>query len=163
MGGLFQWPPAILRRWLGLPAVGLGCFLAGAAAGIALKDRMMLFLSTAVFLACVVKAIVLYRLVARGEYEVVEGVCVEVRRQPIQKSCRVKVVDSADNIRSLTLEKRLSLRVGRQYRFYLRKSSDASQLPNPFHRPDELLGYEEIEAEEPKDEEDPADETESSF
>lgn len=160
MGGLFQWPPAILRRWLGLPAVGLGCFLAGAAAGIALKDRMMLFLSTAVFLACVVKAIVLYRLVARGEYEVVEGVCVEVRRQPIQKSCRVKVVDSADNIRSLTLEKRLSLRVGRQYRFYLRKSGDTSPPSAPFHRPDELLGYEEIEEAEPADDIESADETE---
>lgn len=151
MGRLFQWPPAILRRWLGLPVVGLGCLLAGAAVGIALKDRFMLFLSVAVFLACVVKAIVFYRLVAQGEYEVVEGVCVEVKRQPIQKSCRVKVVDSADNIRGLTLEKRLSFRVGCQYRFYLRKSGDTSQPPGPFPRPDELLGYEEIEAAEPAD------------
>ena len=117
----------------------------------------MLFLSVAVFLACVVRAIVFYRLVARGEYEVVEGVCVEVKRQPIQKSCRIKVVDSADNIRSLTLEKRLSFRVGCQYRFYLRESSDALQPPGPFPRPDELLGYEEIEAAEP------ADETENNF
>jgi hypothetical protein len=152
MGGLFRWPPAILRRWLGLPVVGLGCLLAGAAVGIALKDRFMLFLSVAVFLACVVKAIVFYRLVARGEYEVVEGICVEVKRQPIQKSCRVKVVDSADNIRCLTLEKRLSFRVGRQYRFYLRKNSGISQPSSPFSRPDELLGYEEVEPAEMADE-----------
>ena len=152
MGGLFQWPPAILRRWLGLPAVGLGCLLTGAAAGIALKDRFMLFLSMAVFLACAIKAIALYRLVARGKYEVVEGVCVEVKRQPMQKSCRVKVVDSTDNFRSLTLEKRLSFRVGYQYRFYLRKSNDAPQPLSLFPQPDELLGYEEIEAAESADE-----------
>ncbi len=152
MARLFQWPPAILRRWLGLPAVGLSSLLTGVAVGITLRDCFMLFLSVALFLACVVKAIAFYRLVARGEYEVVEGVCVEVRRQPIQKSCRVKVVDSADNIRSLILEKRLSFRVGCQYRFYLRKNSGISQPPSPFPRSDELLGYEEIEAVEPTDE-----------
>lgn len=157
MGGFFQWPPAIQRRWLGLSAVGLGCLLIGVAISIALKDRMMLFLSMAVSLACAVKAVCFYRLIARGEYEVLEGVCIEVKRQPIQKSCRVKVLDYTDNIRSLTLEKRIPLRAGRQYRFYLRESNHAPQQTDPFSRPDELLGYEEIENAEL------ADETENNF
>lgn len=142
---LRQWPAPILRRWLGLPAVGLGCLLVGIAGGFATKGRFLLLLSAAVCAACLVKAILLYRLVSRREYTVLEGVCIEVRQRPFQKVCKAKFVDDADHIHVLPLEKGISVCVGRQYRFYLRKQDNTAVQPLPLSMSAELLGYEEIE------------------
>lgn len=142
-----QWPAPILRRWLGLPSVGLGCLLVGCVGGIALKDSFLFFLSAAVCGACLVKAFLFYRLVSRQEYEVMEGVCIEVQQRPFQRGCKAKFVDASDHIHTLPLEKGIRVCVGRQYRFYLRKQDDAAKAAAqslPISSTVELLGYEEI-------------------
>ena len=108
----------------------------------------MFFLSLAVCAACGIKAALLYRVVARGEYAVLEGVCVALKQNPIQKSRKVKIVDSEDQVHVLTLEKRIKLQIGRQYRFYLRQTETSQTPPTQTALPTphvELLGYEEIE------------------
>lgn len=142
-----QWPAPILRRWLGLPAVGLGCLLVGSVGGFALKDRFLFLLSTAVCAACLVKAFLFYRLAACQEYEVMEGVCIEIRQRPFQRGCTAKFADAADRIHTLPLEKGIRVCVGRQYRFYLRRGRTAAEMepPLPFQPSAELLGYEEVE------------------
>ena len=148
MTPIHQWPPAILRRWVILPAVGAACLLLGIAVGITQRDRLLFFLSLAVCAACGIKAVLFYRVAAREEYTVLEGVCVMLQQNPIRKSRRVKIVDGEDQIHVLALDKRVKLRVGHLYRFYLRQPgaaqalSSQTALPAP---PDELLGYEEIE------------------
>ena len=143
MAPIHQWPLAILRRWLILPAVGAACLLVGVAVGVTQADRLMLFLSMAVCIACFCRAALFYRTAARGEYTVLEGVCVELRQNPVQKSRKVKIVDAENNIHVLALEKRVKFRVGHTYRFYLRQTEAAQASPLIPH--DELLGYEEIE------------------
>lgn len=143
MAPIHQWPLAILRRWLVLPAVGTVCLLTGMAVGITQTDRLMLFLSLAVCVACFCKAALFYRAAARGEYTVLEGVCVELRQNPVQRNRKVKIVDVEDNIHVLALEKRVRLRMGYAYRFYLRQANAVQTSPLIPH--DELLGYEETE------------------
>lgn len=143
MTPIYQWPVAILRRWLALPAVGIACLLTGVVVGITQADRLMLFLSLAVCAACFCKAALFYRTASRGEYTVLEGVCVAVGQNPVQKSRKVKIVDAEDDIHVLVLEKRVRLRTGHAYRFYLRQTEAAQASPLIPH--DELLGYEEIE------------------
>ena len=148
MTPIYQWPLAILRRWVVLPAAGTACLLLGIAVGITQEDRLMFFLSLAVCAACGIKAALLYRVAARGEYAVLEGVCVALKQNPIQKSRRVKIVDSEDQVHVLTLEKRIKLQIGRQYRFYLRQTETSQTPPTQTALPTphvELLGYEEIE------------------
>lgn len=143
MAPIHQWPLAILRRWLVLPAVGAACLLVGVTVGITQADRLMLFLSMAVCIVCFCKAALFYRAAARGEYTVLEGVCVAVGQNPVQKSRKVKIVDAEDNIHVLALEKQVRLRTGHAYRFYLRQAEAAQVSPlTPY---DELLGYEEVE------------------
>ena len=147
MTPIYQWPLAILRRWVVLPAAGTACLLLGIAVGITQEDRLMFFLSLAVCAACWIKAVMFYRVAARGEYAVLEGICVALKQNPIQKSRKVKIVDSEDQVHVLTLEKRIKLQIGRQYRFYLQQTESQTPpfqtaLPTPHV---ELLGYEEIE------------------
>ena len=86
MAPIYQWPQAILRRWLVLPALGTACLLVGVAVGVTQADRLMLFLSMAVCIACFCRAALLYRTAARGEYAVLEGVCIELRQNPVQRN-----------------------------------------------------------------------------
>ena len=147
MAPIRQWPAPILRRWLGLPAVGLGCLLVGSVGGFALKDRFLFLLSIAVCAACLVKAFLFYRLASRQDYEVMEGVCIEVRQRPFHRGYTAKFADAAGRIHILPLEKGIRVCVGRQYRFYLRRGRTATELeqPLPFQPSAELLGYEEVE------------------
>lgn len=147
MTPIHQWPAPILRRWLGLPAVGLGCFLIGGVVGAVLKDSFMFFLSAAVCAACLTKAVLFYRLVSHQEYEIVEGICVDIRHRPFQKGCKAKFVDIADHTHVFPLEKGAQICIGHQYRFYLRKQEETAKSAAyllPFFSPAELLGYEEI-------------------
>lgn len=148
MTPIYQWPAPILRRWLGLPAMGLGCLLIGSAGSVVLKDRFMFFLSAAACAACLAKAFSFYRLVSRREYDIVEGVCIEIRQHPLQRSCKAKFVDADDHTHVFSLEKGTRVFVGCQYRFYLRRQDEAAKSAShllPFSPPAELLGYEKIE------------------
>lgn len=139
-----KWPSPILRRWLGLPVVGTLCLLVGLVFSITLQDRFMLALSIAAFIACAVKAAFFYRLIAHGEYDAVEGVCLENKALPMRKRRKVKLLLSSDQIQVLTLGQDIRLQVGHAYRFYLRKAKNADAGSLEYRQEDELLGYEEI-------------------
>lgn len=82
------------------------------------------------------------------EYDIVEGVCIEIRQHPLQRSCKAKFVDADDHTHVFSLEKGTRVFVGCQYRFYLRRQDEAAKSASqllPFSPPAELLGYEKIE------------------
>ena len=54
------------------------CILIGAGVFWFNKDRVILVLSAAVFLLCMVKAWTLYKMIQENRYEVVEGVCIGI-------------------------------------------------------------------------------------
>ena len=142
-----QIPAPLLRKIVITAAVGAGCTIFGLAYWIAAKDRIFLFLSLALLIACLYRAWSLYCLAAQKKYTVMEGVCVGVESRVLGKSKDVRLLEDLDKEHSLRLPKNCALKIGRRYRLYFDKRSqhetgsgflDAALLANGF------LGYEEI-------------------
>ena len=111
--------PAPLRRKLFLTGIiGAGCLLIGAAMCFILKDRIMLFLSLAVFAASVVRVLSYYRIITDKSYETVEGVCVSVVPKPLRKYRKIKIMDGDGNESTMLLGKQSKVKIGYRYRFY---------------------------------------------
>ena len=137
-----QWNqfPFVLRRKI------LLTFLAGLAS-IALSliifiittDHILLVLGSIIFLASLVLVRSLWSTIARGQYEIVEGVCSSVVSPMIQ------LIDEQGAERTLLLSKSAKFQIGARYRFYFQSSNhptvgndylDAALSTNSF------LGYE---------------------
>ena len=141
------WPPAIFRRWLFSLLIGAACMLVGGVACFALKDRTLLALSGAVFLFSVGRAVLLYRLVSRQEYETLQGTCVQIAGAPLRKCRKVRLMDQKGCEFTVLLDKQTKLRLGWVYRFYFKKDRQALPDGTPFQASftqDSLLGFEEL-------------------
>ena len=146
MKNITQWPMALLRRWLLSAAVGGAFLLAGLVGFFALRDHILLALSLALALFTFLRCVSVYRTASSGAYETVEGVCVEVRRQPFRNQKRVRLM-SLDGIEhTLMLDKQMRLRIGNHYRFYFTPSaaSGVDELPTVLQPQDLLLGIEDL-------------------
>ena len=139
-----QWNqfPFVLRRKI------LLTFLAGLAS-IALSliifiittDHILLVLGSIIFLASLVLVRSLWSTIARGQYEIVEGVCSSVVSPMMRQYRKIQLIDEQGAERTLLLSKSAKF----QYRFYFQSSShptvgndylDAALSTNSF------LGYE---------------------
>lgn len=140
--------PAPLRRKLFLTGIiGAGCLLIGAAMCFILKDRIMLFLSLAVFAASVVRVLSYYRIITDKSYETVEGVCVSIVPKPLHKYRKIKIMDGDGNESTMLLGKQSRVKIGYRYRFYFKETqriSLGSEYLNSAMSSDHFLGYEEL-------------------
>ena len=146
-----QWSqfPFVLRRKI------LLTFLAGVAS-IAVSlviftvaaDRILLVLGGLIFAASLVLGSSLWRTAARGQYEVVEGVCASVITPMLRRYRKIQLIDEQGAERTLLLSKTAKFQIGARYRFYFQKGSrpavgndylDAALSTNSF------LGYEALE------------------
>lgn len=148
MGHFFHsWPPAIFRRWLSTLILGCVCLLVGVVAGAGFGDGTLLVLSGAVFLFSLLRAALLCRVILRGDYETIQGVCVQISERPLQKCRRVRFLDAEGNEQTLLLGKQARLHIGYRYRFYLKRGGqptfDSAWLQSSLAT-DQLLGYEEL-------------------
>ena len=143
---LKQIPAPLLRKIIITTAIGAGCTVFGLAYWIAAKDRILLFLSLALLIACLYRAWSLYQLAAKQNYKVLEGVCVDVTGRLAGKTKEIRLLDDSDKEHSLRLPKNCGLKLGRRYRLYFDRRSqhetgngflDAALAANGF------LGYEE--------------------
>lgn len=144
----YQWSqfPFVLRRKI------LLTFLAGIAS-IAVSlviftvtaDRILLVLGGFIFAASLVLGISLWRTAARGQYEVVEGICAGVSTPMLHRYRKIQLIDEQGAERTLLLSKTAKFQIGTRYRFYFQKGSrpavgndylDAALSTNSF------LGYE---------------------
>lgn len=123
-----QWPPVLLRRWLLTVAAGLGFLVVGLAVWLALRDRMFLCLSGVVFLLSLGRAVTLFRCFLLGDYEVLEGVCIQTAQFPFQRYRKVRFLDAEEQEFTLMLGKQQRVQVGCQYRLYLQRGKN---LPLP--------------------------------
>ena len=119
----------------------------GTVIGIALRDQTLLYLSGGVALAGSVQAIDYFRTYKEGRYESVEGTLLQER--VILGRKRHSVVLQQDNTEQvqLLLEGRFHFRVGRKYRFYLKKDAihtEQLKLPEVLQPARIVLGYEEL-------------------
>ena len=143
-----QWNqfPFVLRRKI------LLTFLAGLAS-IALSliifiittDHILLVLGSIIFLASLVLVRSLWSTIARGQYEIVEGVCSSVISPVIRRYRKIQLIDGQGAERTLLLSKSAKFQIGALYRFYFQTGSrpvvgndylDAALSTNSF------LGYE---------------------
>jgi len=146
IGTLKQFPAPLLRKIIITALIGIGCTIFGLAYWIAAKDRILLFLSLALLVACLCRAWTFYRLAAQKKYKVMEGVCVGVTPHLLGKYKEVRLLEDSGEERNLRLPKNSGLKIGRRYRLYFDERNqqltgsgflDATLAANGF------LGYEE--------------------
>lgn len=145
--GQIKGAPAPLKRKLFLTGIiGAGCLLIGVSMCFILKDRIMLFLSLAVFVASAGRALSYYRIITDKSYETVEGVCVSVVPKPLRKYRKIKIMDGDGNESTMLLGKQSKVKIGYRYRFYFKETqhiSLGSEYLNSAMSSDHFLGYEE--------------------
>lgn len=147
MGKIKDAPAPIKRKMFLTCIVGIVCLLVGFAMFLFLKDRMMLFLSLAVCILSIGKAIEYYRVIAGEEYEIVEGVCVAITPKPLRKYRKIKIMDDNGNESSMLLGKQSKVKIGYRYRFYFKETQQislGSEYLDSAMSSDHFLGYEEL-------------------
>ena len=120
-----EWPAVLRRRWLLTGATGLGFLLVGLAVFFSMKDHVLLALSGMLALWTFLRCAEYYRTVRCGHYKTIEGICIALGRAGLgrQRKVRLLLRDGRESV--VTLDKRVNLRIGRQYRIYCRLESDA--------------------------------------
>ncbi len=143
MGKWKNAPPLLKRKILLTVLVGIGCLLVGIAMCVFSKDTMMLFLSLAVCGFSFFKAYTMYHVVAKNEYEVVEGTCINYYKSSARSKLRIMMVMSL----TLLLAKQSKIKIGDRYRFYFKNTTRVT-LGNEYFdsalSSDCFLGYEAI-------------------
>lgn len=147
MGKIKDAPVPIKRRVFLTCIVGISCLLVGIAMCLFFKDRIMLFLSLAVCVLSVGKAVDYYRVIGGEEYEVVEGTCVAIMPKPLRKYRKIKIIDDNGNESTMLLGKQSKVKIGYRYRFYFKETqhlSLGSEYLDSAMSSDHFLGYEEL-------------------
>jgi len=114
-----QIPAPLYRKILMTALAGGGCMLFGLIYYITMKDRVLLFLSAALFINCAWQAFSIYRTAKKEEYEIIEGTCVRINPQLVGKFRTVCMMDDAGAETTLRLTKSCKLKIGERYRLYL--------------------------------------------
>ena len=143
MSGFENWPAPILRRWLLSAAAGPVIFLIGLTVRIALRDPVLLPLSALLSGCIITRCILLLRTIRQGAYETEEGVCVAIRRAPIGRHQRIRLMDDSGAAHDLLLDRRQKFLIGNSYRVYL-QSSPGAALPEARIPHGALLGLENL-------------------
>lgn len=139
------WPAVLQRRWLLSGAAGLGFLAVGAAAFLALQDRVLLMISALLAFCIALRSVSFYRMARSNGYEVVEGVCIELGRPGMKKQQSVRLLQMDGNEYAVMLDKRTTLRIGNLYRLYFRQAppSQLSGLER-YLAQDQFLGLEDL-------------------
>lgn len=142
-----SFPAPLKRKTLLTTMVGIGCLLVGIAFTIFAKDTMMLFLSIAVCAFSFYKALAMYRVASKRDYEIVEGTCTNIVPKLMPKYRKIKVTDDEGNETTLLLGKQSKVNIGDRYRFYFKKTTRVT-LGNAYFdsvlSSDCFLGYESV-------------------
>ena len=129
MTNLKDWPPVLLRRWLLQIAAGAGCLTVGFIMFLAMRDTILLMISATLFVCFCLQWIAFHHMVSKAEYEIAEGVCIDVKHGPLPKQ-RILCLRS-DNGResAFPLEKQTPAETGVRYRIYFRRNACPSEHP----------------------------------
>lgn len=154
-----QIPRPLLHKILITPLIGAGCLLLGVAMYLSDGDRTLLLLSGVLFLTCLVKGIVYYRIAVRNKYEVVCGTCTRIIPQMFGRLRRIQIMDEDGTETTLQLPKDCRFRIGEQYRLFFTQRTGLPIGPASIRTAlttDSFLGYEVSRVEEsPKQKEGP--------
>ena len=121
-----QWNqfPFVLRRKILLTFVaGLASIALSLIIFIITTDHILLVLGSIIFLASLVLVRSLWSTIARGQYEIVEGVCSSVISPVIRRYRKIQLIDGQGAERTLLLSKSAKFQIGARYRFYFQTGS----------------------------------------
>lgn len=115
-----EWPAVLRRRWILTGAAGVGFLLVGLAVFFSLGDRILLMLSGMLALCTLLHCVEYYRTVRCRRYQVIEAVCAALGRPVIGRQRKVRLLLRDGREVTVTLDKRMDLRIGRTYRIFFR-------------------------------------------
>ena len=115
-----EWPAVLRRRWLLAGAAGIGFLLVGLAVFFALGDRVLLMLSGMLTLCTLLHCLEFYRTVRSRRYQAIEATCIALGRAGIGRQRKVRLLLQDGREATVTLDKRMDLRIGHQYRIFYR-------------------------------------------
>ena len=115
-----EWPAVLRRRWLITGAAGFGFLLVGLAVFFALGDRVLLMLSGMLTLCTLLHCVEYYCTVRSRRYQAIEVTCVALGRTGIGRQRKVCLLLQDGREVTITLDKRMALRVWHQYRIFFR-------------------------------------------
>lgn len=119
-------PPLLKWRLMCTLLVGIGSISIALVVFLVSKDRILLSLSSMIFLGCLCRCGDLWHTIAREEYEMVTGICTGINSVPFRKYRRVYLLDEEGNETTLLLKKQQRIKPGASYRFYFKKNAPAS-------------------------------------
>ncbi|MDE6640451.1 MAG: hypothetical protein K2K63_08005 [Acetatifactor sp.] len=129
-------------------------FLTGAGVGMVAiivyavsKDRTMLTMGSILFLWCLLRGGILWRIISTGHYECVTGVCTLVTQPPFRRYKKVHLTLEDGNETTLLLGMQTKIKPDTWYRFYF-QNSPAPRLGNDYLdaalSTNVFLGFEEV-------------------
>lgn len=140
-------PRVLLQKLFITLFLGAGCLAVGAAYYAAARDTVFLALSGVLSIGCVWRSYSLYKMIARKNYSMSEGVCVGITQKPMRRYRSVRLMDAEGLESTLLLDKRTRVKIGVQYRIYFKqdgRSSLGSEYLDTSLSGDCFLGIEEL-------------------
>lgn len=140
-------PRVLTQRIFVTVLIGAGFLTVGIAYFLFSRDTVFLVLSSLVFLFSLLRGFGLWRTVAGGQYEVVEGTCVGISAKPLRKQSRIRIMDENGVETALCLGKQSKVKIGFRYRFYFKsgqRMSVGSEYFDTALSTDQFLGFEEL-------------------
>lgn len=124
MKHLQEWPLPLLRKWLLSCLIGLACLLVGIIMYVVSQDSILLTISILLAVLTCVRCTLLYRQIGNEAYEIIEGVCIKIKKAPLRKQRSLCLLTDSGAEHTVTLEQQMPLRIGNRYRlFYLPANS----------------------------------------
>lgn len=125
-----DWPIVLKRKWIMTLAMGLLFFLVGVGVYLALSDRTMLLISTALVLCTALRCASFYWTIYTGNYEITEGLCIEIGKADRQRRRKVRLLEEDGNEWAILLDKRTPIRIGNYYRIYYEDCTGCQREPD---------------------------------
>lgn len=124
MKHLREWSLPLLRKWLLSCIIGLACLLVGIIMYVVSQDSILLTISILLAVLTCVRCTLLYRQIGNEAYEIIEGVCIKIKKAPLRKQRSLCLLTDSGAEHTVTLEQQMPLRIGNRYRlFYLPANS----------------------------------------
>ncbi len=115
-----EWPAVLRRRWILTGAAGVVFLLVGLAVFFALGDRILLILSGMLTLCTLLHCVEYYHTIRCRRYQAIEAICVDLGRPGIGRRRKIRLLLQEGGEITVTLDKRMDLRIGHQYRIFCR-------------------------------------------
>ena len=129
-----------------LALIGFCCLFVGVVMCVINTDTMLLCLSVILAILTTVRCVILYRRIGRGEYETVEGVCINTTLIPLQRRRSLTIQTDEGKEKIIRTDNRSVPCVGGRYRAYIMSPSvkvDPSFLLREWNYP-EAFAVEEL-------------------